>query len=144
MADVLPAPAPAVTHRVVTLWRALPVVVRYGLTGGVTQLIYLGVLGGALVAGTHYLGGLVLAQLAAMSFAFPAYRGLVFNASGSWTRQVIAFAGVWWTGAAMSFIGVPALVEVADVPPFRAQLLVLVVVVTVSFVGHRTVTFRRA
>ena len=46
--------------------------------------------------------------------------------------------------AAMSFIGVPAPDEIAGVPLFAAQLVVVVIVVTVTFVGHRTGAFRRA
>ena len=37
------------------------------------------------------------------------------------TRQFLTFLGIWWTGAAMSFIGVPALVEFC-IKPFVAQL----------------------
>ena len=129
--------------RLLRAWDALPVVVRYGVAGAVTQVIYLSVLGGVLLLGVHYLVGLGAAQLAAMSFAFPTYRGQVFRAEGPVGRQLAAFLGVWWTGALMSLVGVPLLVEVVGLRPFPAQLLVLVGVVTMSFLGHREVTFRR-
>jgi putative flippase GtrA len=122
-------------------WHALPTIVRYGLAGGVTQTIYLTTMAVALWSGTHYLGALVLAQVAAITFAFPTYRNLVFVAEGSVLRQLGTFMGVWWTGAAMSLVGVPALVEIAGLPPLVAQLAVLTIVVLMSYLGHRTMTF---
>lgn len=125
-------------------WQALPTVIRYGLAGGVTQAIYLTTMAVALWAGTYYLGALVLAQVAAITFAFPAYRNLVFVAQGSVLRQLGTFMGVWWTGAAMSLVGVPALVEIAGLPPLVAQVVVLTFVVLMSYLGHRTMTFSRS
>ena len=125
-------------------WQTLPTVVRYGVAGGVTQVIYLSTMSVALFLSAHYLLALLLAQVAAICFAFPVYRNLVFVAEGSLVRQLGTFLGVWWTGAAMSLLGVPALVEVAGLPPLTAQVLVLVVVVIASFLGHRNVTFRRS
>lgn len=146
MAETTLAPAPpaaSLPHRARRRWADLPVVVRYGLVGGVTQVVYLSVLAATLAAGAHYLVALGGAQLAAMTFAFPAYRGQVFRAEGPLGRQLVAFLGVWWTGAALSLAGVPALVELAGLRPLVAQLLVLVGVVLLSFVGHLRVTFRR-
>ena len=125
-------------------WKTLPTIVRYGVAGGTTQVIYLSTMSLALFMSAHYLLALLLAQAAAICFAFPVYRNLVFVAEGSMVRQLGTFLGVWWSGAAMSLLGVPALVEVADLPPLTAQLLVLVVVVTASYLGHRNVTFRRS
>ncbi|MBM6400936.1 GtrA family protein [Phycicoccus sonneratiae] len=138
-----PVPVAADLGRVRRAWTALPVVVRYGVVGGVTQVVYLSVLGAALALGAHYLVGLAAAQLSAIAFAFPAYRGLVFAAEGPLGRQFATFLGVWWTGAALSLVGVPLCVEAFGLHPFVAQLLVLVVVVGFSFLGHLRVTFRR-
>ena len=62
---------------------------------------------------------------------------------GPLTRQFLTFMGVWWTGAAMSLIGVPALVESFGLAPFTAQLLVFIPVFAFSFMGHLRLTFRR-
>lgn len=123
-------------------WATLPVVVRYGVVGGLTQVVYLSVLGATLALGAHYLLALAAAQVSAIAFAFPAYRGLVFDATGPLGRQLATFLGIWWTGAAMSLVGVPLCVEALGLQPFVAQLLVLVAVVTFSFLGHLRVTFR--
>lgn len=145
MAELASVAVPTSAHplRIATLWGRLPVLVRYAIAGGTTQVIYLSVLGLALLAKAPYMAALVLAQLAAMSFAFPTYRGLVFAVDGSWRRQAVAFLSIWWTGAALSLTGVPLLVEALGLSPFPAQLLVLCLVVTLSFIGHRNVTFRR-
>ena len=125
-------------------WHALPTVIRYGLAGGVTQAVYLTTMAVAMWGGTHYLLALALAQVAAITFAFPTYRNLVFVAEGSVLRQFGSFMGVWWTGAAMSLVGVPVLVELAGLPPLGAQVIVLTFVVLASYLGHRTITFRRS
>jgi putative flippase GtrA len=72
------------------------------------------------------------------------YRQHVFVGQGSLRRQFLAFLGIWWAGAAMSFIGVPALVEGFGIKPFVAQLLVFIPVFTFSFLGHLGLTFRRS
>lgn len=138
-----PAPVTADLGRVRRAWAVLPTVVRYGVVGGVTQVVYLSVLGTALALGAHYLLALVAAQLSAIAFAFPAYRGLVFEATGPLGRQLVTFLGVWWSGAVMSLVGVPLCVEALGLRPFVAQLLVLVLVVGLSFLGHLRVTFRQ-
>ena len=117
-------------------------VVRYGVAGVVTQIIYLSVLAAALAAGWHYLVGMALAQVGAIAFAFPTYRARVFRSDGRLLPQFVTFLGVWWTGVAMSFVGVPLLVEGAGFRPLPAQVLVLVGVVTMSFLSHRELTFR--
>lgn len=145
MAQVATAAAPTrdLSRRVRSHWSALPVVIRYGIAGGATQVVYLGVLGGALAGGAFYMGALLVAQLAAMSFAFPVYRGLVFRAHGPLPRQILAFLGVWWSGAVTSLVGVPLLVETVHVGAFLAQIAVLCVVVSLSFLTHLRVTFRQ-
>lgn len=125
------------------VWARLPLVVRYGVAGAVTQVIYLSVLGFSLHTGLHYVLAIAAAQVVAICYAFPVYRNRVFSAEGPFTRQVTAFLGVWGTGALMSFIGVPLLVELVGLPPFAAQLVVLVAVFTFSFLAHRGLTFAR-
>ena len=136
----------AVPHEtaVVRLWRSSPTVVRYGLAGGTTQLVYLSVLAVALASDVYYIASVALAQVVAICYAFPVYRRHVFVAQGPLTNQFLTFLGIWWTGAAMSFIGVPALVEGFGIRPFVAQLVVFIPVFTFSFLGHLGLTFRRS
>ena len=74
--------------------------------------------------------------------AAPTYRAQVFRSDGRILPQFATFLGVWWTGVAMSFVGVPLLVEGAGLRPLPAQVIVLVGVVTMSFLSHRGLTFR--
>jgi putative flippase GtrA len=132
-----PAPRRQLSSR-----RALPLVVRYALVGGVTQAIYLIGLVAAMSAGAHYFVAIGVAQLVAIAFAFPTYRAWVFSADGPLLRQFTAFLGVWWSGALASLIGVPTLVEVVGMTPLVAQLLVMTTVALLSFAGHVGITFR--
>lgn len=125
------------------LWRSLPQVVRYGVAACSTQVVYLSALAAGLWASLPLLGAMVTAQVAAMGWAFPLYRGVVFEASGSIWRQLARFWSVWWSGMAISFIGVPLLVHRGGVAPMLAQILVLGVVGIWSFLGHRFFSFRR-
>jgi putative flippase GtrA len=138
------APARAVfpRSRVGRMWQSWPTVVRYGLAGGTTQVVYLCVLGGALVADVPYMAAVAAAQVVAICYAFPVYRRHVFVAEGPLPRQFLTFMGIWWTGAAMSFIGVPALVEGFGIAPFIAQLIVFIPIFTFSFLGHLRLTFK--
>jgi putative flippase GtrA len=123
-------------------WGGVPVIVRYGIAGMVTQIVYLSVLGAALALNWHYLLAMSLGQVCAIAFAFPTYRAQVFRSDGPWLPQLAKFLGVWWTGVAISFVGVPLLVEGFHVHPFPAQLVMLVGVVVMSFLSHRGITFR--
>lgn len=123
-------------------WDGVPLIVRYGMAGLVTQVVYLGVLGAALALNWHYLLAMSLGQVCAISFAFPTYRAQVFRSNGPWLPQLAKFLGVWWTGLAISFVGVPLLVEGFHLHPFPAQLVMLVGVVVMSFLSHRGITFR--
>lgn len=135
---VLPKGNPALRF-----WRASPTIVRYGMAGSTTQLVYLTVLATALASDVYYMASVALAQVVAICYAFPVYRRHVFVAEGPLTRQFLTFLGIWWTGAAMSLIAVPALVEGFGVKPFVAQLLAFIPVFTFSFLGHFGLTFRR-
>ena len=122
-------------------WRRLPVPARYALAGATTQLVYLSTMALGLFGGLPYLAAIVLAQVLAIAFAFPVYRARVFEAHGQLVRQFLAFLGVWWAGAVASLVGVPLLVELAGLQPFPAQVLVIAMLVFVSFLAHRHITF---
>jgi putative flippase GtrA len=123
-------------------WNGLSLLLRYGLAGLVTQILYLSVLGAGLALNWHYLLAMGVGQVCAITFAFPTYRARVFRATGPVLPQLVKFLGVWWVGVAASFIGVPLLVEGFRVQPFPAQLVIAIAVVGISFLSHRGVTFR--
>jgi putative flippase GtrA len=123
-------------------WHQLPVVMRYALAAGVTQVLYLTALALGLAAELPYVAAIAVAQVIAIAYAFPVYRRQVFDVRGEISRQFATFLGVWWSGAAMSFVGVPLLVELAHLGPFTAQVLVLLAVFSYTFAAHAGLTFR--
>ncbi len=123
-------------------WHRLPVMVRFGLVGAAAQVVYLVTLIAALATGLHYLLALVVAQVCTIGFAFPMHRNRVFGAEGPVRHQLLMFLGVWWTGAAASFLGVLALVEAVGLQPVPAQLIVMVVVAGWSFLANSRLSFR--
>ena len=120
----------------------VPTLVRYALTGALTQVVYLSLIAAGLALGVHYMVAIVVAQSVVLAFVFPIYRRRVFRSTGPVLPQLLTFLGVWGVGAAMSLVGVPLLVELAGIPPFPAQLVVLVVIFVFSFLSHHRVTFR--
>lgn len=123
-------------------WTGLPVVLRYALAGAVTQVLYLTALALGLAADVPYVAAIAVAQVVAIAYAFPVYRRRVFQAVGPLRLQFAAFLGVWWTGAAMSFVGVPLLVELVHLRPLTAQVVVLLIVFFYSYAAHANFTFR--
>ena len=119
------------------------VLARYAASGALTQVVYLSLIALALAAGVHYMAAIVIAQAICLCFVFPLYRRRVFRSTGPVLRQLVTFLGVWSVGAAMSLVGVPLLVELVGMPPFVAQLVVLVVIFLFSFLSHHRVTFRQ-
>lgn len=125
-------------------WSTTPTLIRFAVVGATVQLVYLGSLSALLAMSIHYVSALLVAQVIAIAFAFPTYRVHVFEGTGPWRAQLVRFAGIWWSGATASLVGVPLLVELLHVPPMLGQLIVVVCVAALTFVAHRRVTFRRS
>jgi putative flippase GtrA len=117
--------------------------VRFGVVGVTTQLVYLGSVVAVMAAGLHYFVALLVAQICAIGFAFPMYRHQVFRSEGPVRAQFAAFLGVWWAGAAASLLGVPLLVEGTALNPLLAQVAVMLVVAVWGFLGHSRISFRQ-
>ncbi len=116
--------------------------VRYLLVAGTTSLVYLAVLAALLAIGLHYFLAILLAQVVIISCAFPAYRTLIFRSTGPWRRDLVRFLGVWSSGALAGIVATPALVELLDWHPLVAQVIAIVVVAVLSYLGHRFISFR--
>lgn len=115
---------------------------RYLVVAGMTSLTYLGLVGGGLRLGLHYIVAILVAQVLTISFAFPAYRHWVFAPGARWTTDFARFLSVWSTGAVAGLIMTPLLVELAGWQPMWAQVFALVVVSVGSYLSHRFFTFR--
>jgi len=118
-------------------------VFRYGICAGSVALLYVFVYWVGLRLGLHYFVAILVAQVIAISVAFPLYRAFVFASTGSLRSDLIRFLGVWTGGALAGLVATPILVELFRVDPFWAQVFAIVVVSVGSFLAHRFFTFAR-
>lgn len=123
-------------------WVHILQLLRYGVSAAAVALLYLIVYGVCLAFGLHYLLAILIAQVVAISVAFPIYRVFVFEATGAVWRDFLRFLGVWSGGAIAGVIATPILVEVFSVDPFWAQVFAILVISGGSFLAHRVFTFR--
>ena len=90
-----------------------------------------------------YLLSLVGSYAIGISVAFVLYRRLVFKVQGRVVRDFVRFVTVYAVSIGINAVVLPVLVEVAGVPPLAAQAVVVLITTLLSFVGHRSFSFRR-
>jgi putative flippase GtrA len=117
--------------------------IRYLAVAGTTTLLYLGLLAALLVA-LPYMLAILVAQAVIISIAFPSYRRLIFRSTRPWRQDLPRFVGVWGGGFVAGVVATPLLVELVGMPPLPAQVLAVVVVAVLSYLGHRFISFRTA
>jgi len=92
----------------------------------------------------HYLVLLVVTMVLSTLQAFVLHRSLVFEATeGSWPGQLLRFSQIYAGAFAVNIALLPVLVEVVGLPVLVAQGVLVITVVTASFVGHRRWSFGR-
>jgi putative flippase GtrA len=91
---------------------------------------------------THYLVALGIAQAVSLCFAFTTYKLGVFRTRGNILREFATFASFYLFNYAANWVALPALVELAQVPPVIAQLGFTVALIAGSWFWHSRVTFR--
>jgi putative flippase GtrA len=91
---------------------------------------------------THYLVALGIAQAVSLGFAFTTYKLGVFRTRGNILREFATFASFYLFNYAANWVALPALVELAQVPPVIAQLGFTVALIAGSWFWHSRVTFR--
>ncbi len=117
--------------------------VKYLIAGGTVAASYL-IIFVALSWGVpklHYYLAFAIAQVIAISIAFPLYRRYVFASTGSIRGDLPRFISVWAASLCISAAGLPLLVELVGVHPVPAQVLLVVLVAGGSYLGHRFVSF---
>lgn len=90
-----------------------------------------------------YLLSLVVSYAIGISVAFVLYRRLVFVVQGQVVRDFARFVSVYALSIGINAAVLPILVEVVGVPPVVGQGAVVLVTTLLSFVGHRSFSFRR-
>jgi len=91
-----------------------------------------------------YLLSLALSYVVGITLAFVLYRRFVFPVHGHLLRDFARFVSVYLVAIGINAAALPLLVEVAQVPPLLAQLMILVVTTLLSFFGHKKFSFRRS
>lgn len=90
-----------------------------------------------------YLISLAISYAVAIVLAFVLYRRFVFKVTGNVVQDFLRFVTVYLLAIGVNAVLLPFFVEVLHVHPLLAQLIVLVITTLMSFVGHRTFSFRR-
>jgi putative flippase GtrA len=117
--------------------------IRYLAVAGSTTLVYLGLLA-ALLTVLPYMLAILVAQAVIISVAFPTYRRLIFRSTRPGRLDLPRLVGVWAGGFLAGVVATPLLVELVGMPPLPAQVLAVVVVAVLSYLGHRFISFRTA
>ena len=123
--------------------------VAFLLVGGVNTLLGFGLYSAFTLWVFHdvYLGytlSLIVSYAIAITVAFVLYRRFVFRVTGHVVRDFVRFVAVYAVSIAINLVALPILVEFVGVPPILAQAIILVITTVVSFVGHRSFSFRRS
>jgi putative flippase GtrA len=124
--------------------------VRYAITGGLAAILYAALFaaGWAALSGPHPGAYPLVAMVAHMASAvavYPLQRRWVFGVPWSAGGLVIGFLrfyAVYAAGLVASLVGLPVLVELVGAPVLAAQGLIMVVVPVISYLVHRSWTFR--
>lgn len=97
-----------------------------------------------------YLLATFFSSLIAITVAFLGYKWFVFRTKGHYLREWLRCVGVYGTSMAISLVGMAVLVpllrrhmERPEAASYLAAALMLTVTVIFSFVGHKTISFRR-
>lgn len=91
----------------------------------------------------HYLLLLTLGHLTSTLVAFVLHRRLVFRVSGPWWGDLHRYLLVNGLMLLLNLVVLPLLVLVSPAGPLAAQAVFVVVVVVVSYLGHKHFSFRR-
>lgn len=94
-------------------------------------------------AQVHYLVVLVVSHVVSVLEAYLLQRWLVFRVTGHWWRDLARFWSVYLVALGANMMALPLLVEVGHVPVLPAQAIVMLVTAMVTFLAHRSFSFRR-
>jgi putative flippase GtrA len=129
--------------------------VRYVLVGGFNT-----VFGYALFAflnwyftrlGSYgYMCAWAVTSLISLTVAFLGYKWFVFRTQGNYVAEYIRCLGVYGTTMLVSFVGLTILVTALrhwlykpELAPYIAAGVMTIVTVTISFLGHKNISFKR-
>lgn len=119
--------------------------VRYLIVGGWNTVFGYGIFVGLLYvleARVHYMVIAVVCNVLAVTMAYATQKLFVFRTPGNLVREYFKFYGVQGVSNVVGLLALPFCVEVLRISPYVAPLLILVVTLVVSYLGHKHVSFR--
>jgi putative flippase GtrA len=97
-----------------------------------------------------YMYAWAVTSLISLTVAFLGYKWFVFRTRGNYVAEYIRCLGVYGTTMLVSFVGLTVLVTVLrrllhhpELAPYIAAAIMTIVTVTISFLGHKNISFRR-
>lgn len=97
-----------------------------------------------------YMYAAVLANLVSISVAFLGYKWFVFRTSGNYLAEFVRCFGVYGSSALIGLAGMPIMVPILrrnlhqpGQAPYIAGAMMVIVTVTFSFFGHKSISFRQ-
>ena len=97
-----------------------------------------------------YMYAAVVSNVVAITVAFLGYKWLVFRTSGNYLSEWIRCLGVYGSSMLIGLAGLAVLVPVLrrnlhhpEQAPYVAGAVIMIITVTFSFFGHKTISFRQ-
>ncbi len=116
------------------------------IVGGINTIVGLGwfaLFDATLGRHAGYMATLAAAHVASVLCAFVLYRRFVFRVRGHMWLDLGRFEVVNLTSLGVNAVLLPVLVEFFRLAPLVAQVLITLLTMVVSYVGHRDFSFRR-
>ncbi len=97
-----------------------------------------------------YMCAWAVTSLISLTVAFLGYKWFVFRTRGNYLAEYIRCLGVYGTTMLVSFLGLTILVTALrhwlyrpELAPYIAAAIMTIVTVTISFLGHKNISFRQ-
>lgn len=119
---------------------------RFLAVGGLNAVLSYAIFAGMyflLAEHIHYMFVLVLVTIICNLVSYVNQKLLVFRTRGRFAQEFARFVTVNLTGSGIGFVLFPVAIELLEMNPYIAQAAIMVLIVTVSYLGHKHFSFRR-
>jgi len=90
----------------------------------------------------HYMLLLIVSYVLAITNSYISYKVFVFKTKGNVLKEYIRFYFVYGASLLINLILMPILVEICHIHPLIAPILLLVITVIISYIGHKNFSFK--
>ena len=119
---------------------------RYLVVGGANTALAYGLFAlcyHILVPYVHYMVVLLISTIVNITVAYLNYKFLVFRTKGNYIREYLRFYVVYALPTGLGFLLFPLGIEVLHLNAYVTQACITVLTVTLSYFGHKHVSYRR-